>query len=100
VFGGGDLAALDVPTLETAVADLPSATTDGTASAILDLLVATGLAQSRGEARRTVAEGGAYVNNRRVADPAWTPGDGDFLHGRWLLLRRGKRSVAVVERAG
>jgi tyrosyl-tRNA synthetase len=98
VFGSGDLAVLDESTLASAVADLPSAPADGAAAPILDLLVATGLAGSRGEARRTVSEGGAYVNNRRVADPGWTPAESDFLHGRWLLLRRGKRSVAVVER--
>ena len=97
VFGSGDLAAVDERTLGTAVADLPQAAFDGT-SALLDLLVATGLAQSRGDARRTVSEGGAYVNNRRVTDPAYVPGDPDFLHGRWLILRRGKRNLAVVER--
>ena len=100
VFGSGDLTALDERTLAAAVAGLPRATVDGTAPAILDLLVSGGLAQSRGDARRTVSEGGAYVNNRRVSDPAWVPGDDDFLHGRWLLLRRGKRQVAAVERKG
>jgi tyrosyl-tRNA synthetase len=80
------------------VAGLPSATADGTEAPILDLLVATGLARSRGEARRTIAEGGAYVNNQRVADPARVADGSDFLHGRWLLLRRGKRNVAAVER--
>ena len=96
VFGAGDLAALDERTLAAAVADLPRTFFDGTA-ALLDLLVASGLAQSRGEARRTIGEGGAYANNRRVSDPAWAPVEADFLHGRWLLLRRGKRNVAVVE---
>jgi tyrosyl-tRNA synthetase len=98
VFGSGDLRGLDEATLAAAVADLPSASADGLAPAILDLLLATGLAQSRGEARRTISEGGAYVNNQRVADPARVADESDFLHGRWLLLRRGKRNVAVVER--
>jgi tyrosyl-tRNA synthetase len=98
VFGGGDLRGLDEASLAAAVADLPSASADGSAPAILDLLLATGLAQSRGEARRTISEGGAYVNNQRVADPARVADESDFLHGRWLLLRRGKRNVAVVER--
>ena len=97
VFGSGDLAAVDERTLAAALADLPQADFDG-ASAVLDLLVATGLAQSRGDARRTVSEGGAYINNRRVTDPAYVPGDVDFLHGRWLILRRGKRNLAVVKR--
>ncbi|HEX2194279.1 MAG TPA: tyrosine--tRNA ligase [Candidatus Limnocylindria bacterium] len=99
IFGAGDLRALDEATLAAATADLPRATFDGAAPSVLELLVATGLAASRGDARRTVAEGGAYVNNERVADPTWLPGDGNFLHGRWLLLRRGKRHVAVVVRS-
>jgi tyrosyl-tRNA synthetase len=98
VFGGGELAAVDERTLAAAVADLPRAEVPTETPAIIDLLVATGLSRSRGDARRMVSEGGAYANNQRVSDPAWTPADRDFLHGRWLLLRRGKRNVAVVER--
>ena len=64
---------------------------------VLDLLVASGLSASRGQARRTLSEGGAYVNNARVTDPAAVPDDADLLAGRWLLLRRGKRNLAVVE---
>jgi tyrosyl-tRNA synthetase len=97
VFGSGDLGSLDEPTLASAVADLPRATA-GEGTQLLDLLVATGLAQSRGDARRAVEGGGAYVNNRRVSDPGYVPVATDFLHGRWLLLRRGKRQLAVVER--
>ena len=63
-------------------------------STIVDLLVATGLADSRGAARRTVAEGGAYVNNAKVTDDQWVPAEQDLLHGRWLVVRRGKRNVA------
>ena len=97
VFGSGDLGSLDEPTLAAAVADLPRATA-GEGTQLLDLLVATGLAQSRGDARRAVEGGGAYVNNRRVSDPGYVPTANDTLHGRWLLLRRGKRQLAVVER--
>ena len=99
LFGGGDLRALDAPTLEAALAGLPRADVAAGSGlpAILDLLVQTGLAQSRGQARRTVAEGGAYLNNERVTDAAAVPTDADLLAGRWLLLRRGKRSVAVAE---
>ncbi len=98
VFGTGDLAALDERALADAVADLPRTPFDGDVPALLNLLVATGLAQSRGDARRTIAEGGAYLNNRRVSDPAYVPQAGDLLHGRWLVLRRGRRNVAVAER--
>ncbi|MDX1892834.1 tyrosine--tRNA ligase [Mycolicibacterium sp. 050158] len=99
LFGRGDLGGLDEATLaaalrETSVAQLGG----GVPSGIGDLLVATGLSKSKGEARRTLAEGGVYVNNVRVDAEDWTPEPTDFLHGKWLVLRRGKRNVAGVER--
>jgi len=63
----------------------------------VDLLVGTGLSKSKGDARRTVSEGGAYVNNRRVEDPEMRPSEGDLLDGSWLVLRRGKKHFAGVE---
>jgi len=99
LFGHGDLGSLDARTLEAAFADLPRATVpagNGLPS-VLDLLVASGLSASRGQARRVLAEGGAYVNNARVADPGAVPDRADLLAGRWLLLRRGKRNLAVAE---
>jgi tyrosyl-tRNA synthetase len=102
LFGRGDLASLDLATLEAAFADLPRASValgNGIPS-VLDLLVASGLSESRGQARRVLAEGGAYVNNVRVADPAAVPDRSDLLAGRWLLLRRGKRNLAVAELGG
>ena len=98
LFGGGELSGLDADTLATAFAELPGAQVSDTMPSIADLLVAAGLADSRTAARRTVADGGAYLNNRRVTDAELVPGEGDLLHGRWLLLRRGKRNLAVVER--
>ena len=67
---------------------------------VVDLLVATGLSKSKTEARRTVAEGGAYLNNRRVPDVDLVPGSDDLLGGRWMVLRRGKRHVAGIEVVG
>ena len=98
LFGRGELGGLDEPTLaaalrETSVAELRP----GVPSGIGDLLVATGLSKSKGEARRTLAEGGVYVNNVRVDGEDWAPDSADFLHGKWLVLRRGKRNVAGVE---
>ena len=99
LFGRGELDRLDEATLaaalrETSVAELAP----GGPDCILDLLVATGLSASKGEARRTVAEGGVSVNNARIDSEAWAPSSSDFLHGRWLVLRRGKRNVAGVHR--
>jgi tyrosyl-tRNA synthetase len=99
LFGQGDLTALDERTLADAAAELPGATVGPDDLAVVDLLVATGLAASRSAARRTVAEGGAYVNNRKVEDADAVVGDGDLLHGRWVLLRRGRRTLAAARLA-
>lgn len=97
LFGGGDLADLDLATLRDATAELPRATVAPGDLGVVDLLVATGLAPSRSAARRTIDEGGAYVNNAKVHDPdEVVPGD-RLLHGRWLVLRRGRRTLAAVE---
>ncbi|WP_280384983.1 tyrosine--tRNA ligase [Nocardia wallacei] len=103
LFGRGDLHELDEPTLASALSEaavdgtVPEAAADST---IVDLLVASGLSESRGAARRAVNEGGASVNNTRISDPEWTPADSDYLHGRWLVLRRGKKNFAGARRAG
>jgi tyrosyl-tRNA synthetase len=64
---------------------------------VVDLLVETGLAKSKGEARRTISEGGAYLNNVRVEDPEAEPRSSDLIGGSWLVLRRGKKQFAGVE---
>ena len=64
---------------------------------VVDLLVETGLAKSKGEARRTISEGGAYLNNARVEDPDAVPASTDLIAGSWLGLRKGKKQFAGVE---
>jgi tyrosyl-tRNA synthetase len=102
LFGAGDLGSLDSTTLEAAFADLPRARLSSANGLppLLDLLVDSGLVESRGQARRVIGEGGAYVNNERVSDPAAVPDGRSLLAGRWLLLRRGKRTLAVAEVEG
>jgi tyrosyl-tRNA synthetase len=97
LFGGGALEALDEPTLAAALAEAPSVSVTGEAPPLVDLL-AEALTISRSDARRAVREGGAYLNNSKITDEAAAATEGDWLHGRFLVLRRGKRSVAVVER--
>lgn len=99
LFGQGELERLDEATLssalrETSVAELKPGEPEG----IVDLLVAAGLSESRKAARRTIGEGGVSVNNIRVSSDEWSPQPTDFLYGRWLVLRRGKRNVAGVEK--
>lgn len=96
LFGQGDLADLEPETLASALSEVPKATVTELAP-IADLLVAVGLAPSRSAARRTLKEGGAYLNNTKVADEDAVPTVADVLHGRWLVLRRGKRNLAAVE---
>jgi tyrosyl-tRNA synthetase len=97
LFGRGALTELDGPTLTAALREAPNAEVFSSAlPTIVDLFVATGLCASRGEARRTVGEGGAYLNNQRVSDPEALPTTADFLADGWLVLRKGKRTFAGV----
>ncbi len=99
LFGSGDLRALDESTLEAALLETPHHEV-GSAQPLptyADLLAGSGLVTSKGAARRTVNEGGAYVNNVRIADPEERPTGDDLLPGGWLLLRRGRRSLAGVK---
>jgi tyrosyl-tRNA synthetase len=98
LFGRGELHDLDPATLDAAMAEAPTGTARlADQPTIVDLLVSAGLADSRGAARRTVNEGGAYVNNAKVAEEDWRPTKEDLLHGKWLVVRRGKRNTAGVE---
>jgi len=63
---------------------------------LVDALVRTGLAKSKGEARRTIDQGGAYVNNVRISDATHALGTGDLLHDRYVVLRKGRRDVHIV----
>ncbi|MCK0092710.1 tyrosine--tRNA ligase [Rhodococcus sp. F64268] len=97
LFGRGELAELDEGTLAAALTEASVAEVRaGDPDTIVDLLVATGLCESKGAARRTVKEGGASVNNVRVSSEDWTPSDNDLLHGEWMVVRRGKRNFAGV----
>ena len=98
LFGTGELGAIDAGTLEAAISELPR--THGEPDDRLDaLLTASGLAKSNGDARRAIAQGGIYVNNRRIEDPDAVLGEPDLLHGRFAVLRRGKRTLAALVRA-
>jgi len=83
--------------LRSALAEAGSAVVRAEVPPAAALFKEAGLASSLNDARRTIAEGGAYVNNVRVTDPEQRFGAGDLLHGRFLVLRKGKRTVAGVE---
>jgi tyrosyl-tRNA synthetase len=122
LFGQGDLAELDEQTLAAALdevphlrvvrkgalfavssaalsqRDKPPLVVDSLAElpTVADLMAAVGIVPSKSEARRAIAGGGAYLNNRKVTEPDARPGQADLLHGRFLVLRRGKRTVAGI----
>jgi tyrosyl-tRNA synthetase len=100
LFGREDLGSLGADTLGAALEEAGSVTVDGEVPTLVQLLQSTGLVSSLSEARRTVKEGGAYLNNERVTDGEVAPGDDAWLPGGWLVLRRGKRAVAGVRRTG
>ena len=97
LFGRAELSELDENTLEGALSETTIAEVGPEdARSIVDLLITTGLAASKGAARRTIKEGGAYVNNVRIDSEEWEPAQEDLLHGKWLVLRRGKKNFAGV----
>ncbi|MBO2452855.1 tyrosine--tRNA ligase [Actinomadura barringtoniae] len=98
LFGQGALEELDERTLKAALAEVPrTELPPGELPTVADLLAATGLCKSKSEARRAIAQGGAYLNNAKVEAEDAAPTAADLLHGRYLVLRRGKRNVGGIE---
>ncbi len=124
LFGQGELSEVDERTLAAAKAEIPSVNVfiqgetasvtaarpagtvrtiehevDGSSGLppVADLMAETRLVPSKSAARRLIAEGGAYLNNQKVTDVDAVPAADDLLHGRFLILRRGKRTVGAVE---
>jgi tyrosyl-tRNA synthetase len=111
LFGQGDLRELDEATLEAALDEVPKAevpasailpstsslTADALVKPVAELMAQAGIVMSRSAARRAIAEGGAYLNNRKVTDENEAPALGDLLYGRFLVLRRGRRMIGGVE---
>ena len=102
LFGQGEIGDLDLKTLDSALSQLPKTTIKKGQSypTWVDLLAATGVVESKSAARRIVKEGGAYLNNKKVESEDFTPSKTDLLHGKYLLLRKGKRDLAAVEVEG
>ena len=115
LFGQGDLAEIDEHTLADAFAEVPHTevflkaepagdSADGSGRpgdsgmpTVADLMALTGIVGSKSAARRLIAEGGAYLSNRKVTAEDAVPEHGDLLHDRYLIVRRGKRHVGAVE---
>jgi tyrosyl-tRNA synthetase len=101
VLFGGEIDGLAAEEVADVFSDVPSSTLPGTALEgegvpIVDLLAGSGVASSRGDARRAVEGGGIYLNNRRVSDAGTTVRTEDAIEGRFLVLRKGKKSYHMV----
>ncbi|MGD0240039.1 MAG: tyrosine--tRNA ligase [Streptosporangiaceae bacterium] len=100
LFGQGELAALDQRTLAAVAAELRAHRFEGDVGSLpplANLMAAAGVVESVSAARRAITGGGAYLNNRKITEVGAVPAADDLLHGRYLILRRGKRTVGVVE---
>jgi tyrosyl-tRNA synthetase len=100
LFGQGELRDLDAATLAAAIAEVPRASVESGAGGlpqVADLMAAAGIVNSKSAGRRAITEGGAYLNNAKVTSPDAVPTAEDLLHGRYLILRRGKRTVGGIE---
>ena len=98
IFGRGDLAGLDADVLAAVARELGagSVTAGADLPSVVDVLAAGGVVESKGAARRAIAEGGAYLNNQRLTDPNALVAPADLLAGEYLIVRRGKRTVGAV----
>jgi tyrosyl-tRNA synthetase len=99
LFGQGSLTDLDERTLAAVAAEVRAAQVprNGELPPVANMMAAAGVAPTVSAARRAIAGGGAYLNNQKVTDEKAVPGAEDLLYGRYLILRRGKRTVGAVE---
>jgi tyrosyl-tRNA synthetase len=104
LFGQGEVSELDAATLDAALAEAPHAVVSheewAQGLSVADALARSGLVASKGAARRTIAEGGAYVSNVRATDENALLGPDDLLAGRWVLVRRGRRHIGGIRVLG
>lgn len=104
LFGQGEFTEVTAGTLSAALAETPhaaiSAADFASGLSVDELFVRSGLVESKSAARRAVTEGGAYLNNARISEVNQVPTTADLVHGEWLVLRRGKRTVGGIRVLG
>jgi tyrosyl-tRNA synthetase len=105
VLFGGDITGLDAADIADIFADVPSsevskADLEGEGLSVVDLLASTGLASSKGDARRSIHGGGVYLNNQRVSDQEQRVGVSQSIEGQFLVLRKGRRQYHLVRILG
>ena len=100
MFGGG-LDGVTEAVFQDVVGEIPTkdlerTKLDAAGMPLVDVLVHSGLAPSKGQARKDVEGGGIYLNNIRAAEVSRSVTGNDLLFGKFLLLRKGKRTYAVL----
>jgi tyrosyl-tRNA synthetase len=98
LFGRDDLASLPEPTLRAVVAELgiPPMRVGDELPTVVELLAAAGVVASKSAGRRAIEEGGAYLNNVKVSDPDTRLVPSDLLHGKYVVVRRGRKTVGAL----
>jgi len=101
MFGGG-LDGVTETVFKEVVGEVPTkeferAKLAGTGATVVDLVVQAGLSPSKGQARKDVEAGGIYLNNVRVTEVGRAAKAADLLFGRYLLLRKGKKTYTVLD---
>ena len=98
LFGRGELATLSPPVLAAVTQQLGDVTMpwEDPLPRVADVMAAAGVVPSKSAGRRAIADGGAYLNNAKVADPEQTVTPADLLGGKFVVVRRGKRTVGAV----
>ena len=102
---GGDLVGLSAPDIADVFGDVPSSEVGAEALAaegklIVDLLEESGVATSKGDARRSIEGGGIYLNNRRIESTDYRVTAEDAIEGRFLVLRKGKKNYHLTVVSG
>ncbi len=100
LFGRTELTELSEAALAGAMQEVGAVPVGSELPTVAEAMELAGLVPSRSAARRAISEGGAYVNNVKVGDPEARLAEEDLLHGRWVVLRRGRRTVGAVVRQG
>ena len=98
LFGRDDLAGLSEPTLRAVVSELgiPPMRVGAELPSVVDVLAAAGVVGSKSAGRRAIEEGGAYLNNAKVSDPEARLVPADLLHGKYVVVRRGRKTVGAL----
>jgi tyrosyl-tRNA synthetase len=98
LFGREDLAVLPESTLRAVVSELgmPPLRMGDDLPTVVELLAAAGVVPSKSAGRRAIEEGGAYLNNAKVTDPDARLEAADLLHGRFVVVRRGRKTVGAL----